>query len=310
MKHFIKKDEDGSRLDILCTALNSDKKRSYIKKLIDSGYIKVNGMVRKAGYLVHENEVVEIKFPTIKKLDMKPSGRRLNVVYEDADIIVIDKPPNMVVHAGAGMSHADDSLVNALMGHCKDLQAINDTIRPGIVHRLDKDTSGLIVVAKNEKSNRYLLDSFKNRSVKKTYMALVCGHIKPASGIIDSPIGRSRKDRKKMSVTADNSSREAITNYSVMEYINGYSLLSVSPKTGRTHQIRVHLSAIGFPIAGDDAYGNKKLNNQLKKRCNLMRQFLHASELEFVHPVTQKNMNFKSNLPDDLERTMAELRGN
>jgi 23S rRNA pseudouridine1911/1915/1917 synthase len=305
-KYLVTESDEGKRLDVYLTQF-SEKNRSYIKKLIDEGHVTVNENIVKAGYALNIDDVVQIVYPEIKRIGLKPVDLKLDIVYEDKDLIAVNKPPFMAVHAGVGESHREDSLVNGLLFHCKDLSSINDKIRPGIVHRLDKNTSGLMVAAKNQMSNEGMLKVFKERKIKKTYLALIVGHLIPTNGTIDSPIGRDSSNRKKMAVVI-NGGKEAVTKYRVIEYIDEYSLLEVQPLTGRTHQIRVHMAAIGHPIVGDVDYGYKKVNFKMNKLCGLKRQFLHAKQLEFDHPITGQHLNLEADLSPDLKETLDKLK--
>jgi 23S rRNA pseudouridine1911/1915/1917 synthase len=303
----VSEEEAVLRLDILTSNIIK-RNRSYVKKLFDNGKVLLNGKQVKTGYKPAVNDLIEITIPEVKDLDLVPNEVDLEIVYEDKDIVVVNKPPFMAVHPGLGGAHEKDSLVNALLHHCRDLTGINDTLRPGIVHRLDKNTSGLIVVAKNQNSNEEMVNMFKSRSIKKQYIALVSGNLRPKSAMIDSPIGRSRGDRKKMSVVDENKGKEAKTKFVVKEYLGDYSLVDVYPLTGRTHQIRVHLASIGFPIVGDELYGNYKVNKNIDKISGLKRQFLHAYKLEFDHPVTKKHLCLEAPLTADLVETLKVLR--
>lgn len=279
----------GKRIDSFIPMVQEDISRSMVQKLIEQKNIKVNGKETKHSYKLKLNDEIEIFVPEAKEINLKAQDIPLNVIYEDNDIIVINKPKGMVVHPANG--NPDGTLVNAVMNKCKDsLSGIGGEIRPGIVHRLDKDTSGAIIVAKNDKAHIALSEQLKNHEVKKTYLALVRGIIKENEATINMPIARSKKDRKKMDVDKDG--KEAITHFKVLgRYKNKYTLLQINLETGRTHQIRVHMNYIGYPVVNDPVYGRRKLINN-------DGQCLHAKTLGFVHPTTGKYMEFTSELPD------------
>ncbi len=302
----------GLRLDKALTHFFPDKTRSYFQTLLDSGAIFLYGKPARASMKLKSGDRIEVRFPDMKELTLEPRDIPLKVVYEDKNILVIDKPPGLVVHPGTHGSHTDDSLVNAILHHCKGtLGGIHGTLRPGIVHRLDKDTSGLLVVAKNDHAQRFLMDQFLQKTVVKVYYALVCGRLEPAQGTIDAPIGRSLQDRKKMAVIQGKSSREALTKYEVVRYLGDFTLVRVYLLTGRTHQIRVHFAAIGFPLVGDQTYGRTKVNHRFTEHYGLQRQFLHAAYLSFVLPAEskqkQKKGEFESPLPSDLQLVLDAL---
>ncbi len=310
----------GVRLDKVLTHYFSEHTRSYFQHLLESGSVKVNGKSVKASYTVKSGDKVEVSFPTPKELLVEPKNIPLDIVYEDPNILVINKPAGLVVHPGTHGSHSDDSLVNAILYHCKTLKdtskgslsGINGVVRPGIVHRLDKDTSGLLVVAKNDAAQQFMMEQFQEKTVQKVYYALVVGHLEPEQGTIDAPIGRSLHDRKKMAVVQGKTSKEAVTKYEVVRYYGDYSYVKVHLLTGRTHQIRVHFAAIGFPLVGDRTYGRAKTNHSFEKHYGLQRQFLHATELSFMIPPAGRNKRskkgeFESPLPLDLQRVLDGL---
>ena len=286
------------RLDIFLTEIQTDISRSYIKKLIETGRVTVNGDPAKAHYKLKEDDRVEVEVPDPEPLDIKPEPIPLSIVYEDSDLIVIDKPPGMVVHPAPG--HSSGTLVNALLHHCKDLAGIGGVERPGIVHRLDKDTSGLIVAAKTEVCMQSLTRQFKERDIHKVYLALAKGTFESKTGTIDVAIGRHKTHRKKMS-THTSAGREAQTRYEVIRQLNGFAHVRMFPKTGRTHQLRVHLASIGHPILGDLLYGGT-LGPGLPK---IARQALHAHQLKLTHPVTGDSLQFESPLPSDMETLLS-----
>ena len=286
------------RLDIFLTEVQSDITRSYIKKLIESGRVTVNGAAAKAHYKLKEGDRVDVEVPDPEPLEVKPEPIPLNVVHEDSDLIVIDKPPGMVVHPAPG--HSGGTLVNALLHHCHDLAGIGGVERPGIVHRLDKDTSGLIVAAKTETCMQSLTRQFKERDIKKVYLAMAKGTFESKTGTIDVAIGRHKTHRKKMS-THTSAGKEAQTRYEVIQQLDGFAYVRLFPKTGRTHQLRVHLASIGHPILGDLLYGGT-LGPKLPQ---ITRQALHAHRLELTHPATGNLLQFESALPSDMETLLA-----
>lgn len=289
----------GKRIDSFIPMVQEDISRSMVQKLIEQKNIKVNGKETKHSYKLKLNDEIEIFVPEAKEINLKAQDIPLNVIYEDNDIIVINKPKGMVVHPANG--NPDGTLVNAVMNKCKDsLSGIGGEIRPGIVHRLDKDTSGAIIVAKNDKVHVALSEQLKNHEVKKTYLALVRGIIKENEATINMPIARSKKDRKKMDVDKDG--KEAITHFKVLgRYKNKYTLLQINLETGRTHQIRVHLSHIGYPIIGDEVYSNGKNEWKVSGQC------LHAWKLEFIHPITGEKISLEAEIPEYLKNIIKEL---
>lgn len=295
----INKENVGKRIDSFIPIVQKDISRSMVQKLIEQNDIKVNGKKTKHSYKLKLNDEIEIIIPEAKEIDLKAQDIPLDVIYEDNDIIVINKTKGMVVHPANG--NPDGTLVNAVMNLCKDsLSGIGGEIRPGIVHRLDKDTSGAIIVAKNDKAHIALSEQLKNHEIKKTYLALVRGIIKENEATINMPIARSKKDRKKMDVDKDG--KEAITHFKVLErYKNKYTLLQINLETGRTHQIRVHLSHIGYPIIGDEVYSNGK------NEWNVSGQCLHAWRLEFKHPITGKKISLEAEIPEYLKNIIKEL---
>ena len=296
----INEENVGTRIDALIPMLETDISRSAVQRLIEEQNIKVNGKEIKHSYKMKKDDEIEITIPDAKEIDLKAQDIPLDVIYEDNDIIVINKPKGMVVHPANG--NPDGTLVNAIMKICKEsLSGIGGEIRPGIVHRLDKDTSGAIIVAKNDKAHINLSEQIKNHEVKKTYLALVRGIIKENEATINMPIARSKKDRKKMDVDKDG--KEAITHFKVLgRFKNKYTLLQINLETGRTHQIRVHLSHIGYPIIGDEVYSNGKNEWNVKGQC------LHAWKLEFLHPTTGKKISLEAEIPEYLKNIIKELK--
>lgn len=287
------------RLDKVIAIVDGNLSRTAIQRLLEEGYILVNGKNQKASYKVQFEDKITIEEVEPKVIDLKPQEIPIEVIYEDKDILVVNKPKGMVVHPANG--NPDGTLVNAIMAICKDsLSGIGGEIRPGIVHRIDKDTSGLLVVAKNDKSHINLSEQIKNREVNKIYIALVRGFVKENEATINMPIGRSTKDRKKMAVTR--SGKEAITHFKVIERFDGFTLLEIKIDTGRTHQIRVHMAEIGYPIVGDSVYSNGK------NPFGVEGQMLHAKRLQFVHPITEKKMEFEADLPEYFKEVLEKLK--
>jgi 23S rRNA pseudouridine1911/1915/1917 synthase len=287
--------EPGERLDkYICQQL-PELSRSRVQRLIADGHITVNSQPAKPGLRLNTGDRIKVTILPTPPQKLVPEAIPLNIIYEDEDLLVVDKPDGLTVHPAPG--HASHTLVNALLSHFPHLADVGDRLRPGIVHRLDKDTSGLMLVAKNAKAQDNLAGQFKSHSVTKAYIVLVRGHLTPKEGIIEANIGRALRHRQKMAVVEGG--REARTEYKVIKYIGDYSLLEVRPQTGRTHQIRVHLAAIGFPVVGDKVYG--------VKAPFLSRQFLHASLLGFRLPSTGEYLEFKSELPADLEQALEDI---
>lgn len=299
MKQYkINEETKNIRLDKILSRLDDDLSRTMIQKLLEDKKILVNGKVEKASYKTKVGDILEVEEIEAKEIELKAQDIPLDVIYEDDDIIVINKAKGMVVHPANG--NPDGTLVNAVMNICKDsLSGIGGEIRPGIVHRLDKDTSGLIIVAKNDKAHINLSEQIKNREITKKYVALVRGVIKENHATIDMPIGRSSKDRKKMAVRKDG--KNAVTHFEVIKRYNGYTLLDIKIDTGRTHQIRVHLAEIGYPVVGDEVYSNGK------NPFGVKGQMLHAKSLEFKHPITGKNMKLEAPIPEYFEEVLKKL---
>lgn len=299
MNKLIIVDEDTTkkRIDAYLSE-NEEYSRMAIQRLINDGKIIVNGKKIKASYKVQNGDKIKIEEEKPKEIELKAQNIPLEVLYEDNDIIVVNKPKGMVVHPANG--NPDGTLVNAIMAICKDsLSGIGGEIRPGIVHRLDKNTSGAIIIAKNDKAHIALSNQLKNHEIKKTYFALVRGIVKESNATINMPIARSKNDRKKMAV--DKNGKEAITHFKVLERFDDCTLLEVNIETGRTHQIRVHLSHIGYPIIGDDVYSNGK------NRWNVKGQCLHAKSLDFKHPITGKLIHIEAPLPKYFTDILKEL---
>ena len=297
-KYVIDEKMKNIRLDKAVALLNQELSRSMIQKLLEEEKIKVNGKIEKPSYKTKIGDQIQQEEIIPKEIELKAQEIPLDIIYEDNDMIVVNKPKGMVVHPGNG--NPDGTLVNAVMNLCKDsLSGIGGQIRPGIVHRLDKDTSGLIIVAKNDQAHIHLSNQIKNREVTKKYIALVRGVVKENYATIDMPIGRSTKDRKKMAVRKDG--KMAITHFNVIKRYKGYTLLDIKIDTGRTHQIRVHLAEIGYPIVGDEVYSNGKNPFHVKG------QMLHAKSLEFKHPITGKELKLEAPLPEYFQEVLNEL---
>ena len=295
--HELIADSEGERLDKYIAFKLPSFSRSYIQKLIDEGRVTVNNRIEKASFKVGVGDAIVIHVPYGDATALKPEAIPLNILYEDDDLMVVDKPAGLTVHPAPG--HSEHTMVNALLAHFPELpDSGGDRLRPGIVHRLDKDTSGLVLVAKNRAALANLSQQFKSHSITKIYLTLVKGHIAPETGLIDAPLGRDPRNRKKIAIVG--AGREARTGYRVIKYYSsGYSFLEINLETGRTHQIRVHLAAIGFPVAGDVTYG--------VELPFLSRQFLHAHRIGFHLPSTGKYVEFTSELPPDLRQALEKI---
>ncbi|WP_027340316.1 RluA family pseudouridine synthase [Halonatronum saccharophilum] len=298
-RNFIIEELDKNfRIDKFLSKENEDLSRSYLQELIDSDKVKVNSKPVKKSYKLSVGDEVEVNLPKVEELELLAEDIPLDIIYEDNDIVVINKQPNLVVHPAPG--HESGTLVNALLYHCDNLSGINGVIRPGIVHRLDKDTSGAIVVAKNDKAHLSLSEQFKERDTKKVYKAIVEGRVKYKKGKIDAAIGRDLRDRKKMAVTNKNS-KKAISRFEVLEKYEKHSLVRVTLETGRTHQIRLHMDYMGHPVVGDELYGYSKAT------VDVSRQMLHAYILGFYHPSSGEWVEFEAPLLDDMEEMIKRL---
>ena len=276
------------------------KQNGHVHKSVtglSEGVLTVNGEIVKPKYKVRTGDVIEITVPEVEELEIIAEDLNLEIIYEDADVLVVNKPRGMVVHPAPG--HATGTLVNGLMHHCTDLSGINGVMRPGIVHRIDKDTSGLLMVAKNDVAHECLVNQLVAKTVTRKYTALVHGHIAHDKGTIDAPIGRDTKDRQKQAVV--DSGKHAVTHFQVIERFGDYTLVECRLETGRTHQIRVHMNYIGFPLAGDPKYGPRKT-------IDFGGQVLHAGVLGFTHPVTGEYLEFSTPLPEDFQQLLASLR--
>lgn len=299
-KILLKVDEDNinKRLDLFISENLDGKSRSYVQGLIEDEKVKVNEKIKKSNYKLKLEDVINIEVPQPRELEIEAEDISLDIVYEDSDVIIVNKAKDMVVHPAPG--NYNGTLVNALLYHCKDLSGINGVARPGIVHRIDKDTSGILVIAKNDNAHNRLAEQFKDHSITRTYYALVEGVIKTDSGVIDAPIGRHPVERIKMAVVKNG--KHAVTHYEVIERFKGYTLVKCNLETGRTHQIRVHMSHIGHPLLGDEVYGFKK------QKFKLQGQALHAKDLGFIHPTKGEYVEFSSQLPQYFEKLLENLR--
>ncbi|MDT2673613.1 RluA family pseudouridine synthase [Enterococcus dongliensis] len=290
------KDETG-RIDKVLNDRLAEYSRSQLQQWIKDGHVSIDGKPIKANYKVHNGEKIIITIPEPEVLDLVPENLDLTIVYEDEDVVVVNKPQGMVVHPSAG--HPNGTLVNGLLYQIKNLSTINDVVRPGIVHRIDKDTSGLLMVAKNDHAHEVLAKQLKDKTSLRKYIALVHGEIPHEKGRIEAPIGRSKVNRKMQAVTEEGKS--AVTHFEVLQRFEGYTLIELQLETGRTHQIRVHMQYIGYPVAGDPLYGPKKT---LKGNG----QFLHAKLLGFEHPTTGEMMVFEAPLPEIFKKTLKQLK--
>ena len=297
MKRYIV-NENGKRLDAYIAGQDEEITRTSAQRLIEQGLILVNGKKQKVSYKVSSGDVITVEEVEAQEIELKAQDIPIEIIYEDEDIIVVNKEKGIVVHPGNG--NPDGTLANAVMEKCQGtLSGIGGKIRPGIVHRIDKDTSGLVIIAKNDKAHINLSEQIQAREVKKTYIALVRGLVKENEATINMPIGRSTKDRKKMAVTKNG--KEAITHFKVIKRYAGYTLLELIIETGRTHQIRVHLSQIGYPIVGDTVYSNGK------NPFNVEGQMLHAAKLKFKHPVNEEEIEVQAPLPEYFKNVLEEL---
>ena len=292
-------DKDYGRADVCVCEASEGKTRSFVKKLFDGGQVLVNGKIAKPAQSIKTGESVEINYPEAVHYTAKPEDIPIEIIYEDEDLAVVNKPQGMTVHLGNG--NIDGTLVNALLFKLDKLSGINGVIRPGIVHRIDKDTSGLLVVAKNDKAHLSLSKQIEEKTCKRTYLALLEGNLKTDKGTVTTYIGRSPHDRVKMAVVEPDKGKIAVTDYFVEKRFDGYTLCRFDLKTGRTHQIRVHTKYLGHPIVGDKVYGIKK------QRFKLNGQLLHAFRLSFIHPTTLKELTFEAPLPDYFKEILNKL---
>ncbi len=296
----VEPEDVGQRLDLFISNTCDDLSRSAAQNLLDKGMVKVNGAPKAKNYKLRNGDVIEVELPQSVEYDAVPEEMPLDIVYEDDHLLVVNKPKDMVVHPAPG--NPNGTLVNGILYHCGGtLSGINGVIRPGIVHRIDKDTSGLLVVAKDDKTHVGLSAQLQDHTMERQYHAVVYGNVKQEQGRVEAPIGRHPIDRKKMCVTTRNS-REAATNYEVIARYNGFTYVSLRLETGRTHQIRVHMAQIGHPVAGDSVYGPAKVLTALRGQC------LHAKTLGFVHPITGEQMQFSSDLPQYFKDFLEKLK--
>ena len=293
-------EEKGQRLDVFVVERFPELSRSHVQKLIEQGNVLVDGSVRKANYKLRGGEAVQVTVPQAEPISVEPEDIPLDILYEDKDIIVVNKARGMVVHPASGVYSG--TLVNALLYHCQDLSGINGEIRPGIVHRLDKDTSGVMVCAKNDTAHLDLAEQIRTKTAHRTYWAIVHGNIKEEAGIIKGDIGRHPTDRKKMAIVRENG-KPAVTHFKVLERFGEYTLVECQLETGRTHQIRVHMTSIGHPLINDPKYGPKK-----SSPFAINGQALHSLQLTLTHPVTKEEMTFTAPLPTDMEKILTGLR--
>ncbi len=308
IKHTVTEEEDGLRLD-LCIGLFSDElSRSAAAKLIEDGHVLLNGRPAKKKALLAEDDIIEIDIPKLRESEALPEDIPLDIVYEDSDVIVINKPKGMVVHPAAG--NYTGTLVNALLFRCKEsLSGIGGVLRPGIVHRIDKDTSGLLVVAKNDTAHRILAEELKHHGVEREYHALANGGFREAHGTVDLPIGRHPADRKRMAVLrGSENAKDAVTHYEVLADFGKVTYLKLKLETGRTHQIRVHMSHLGHPLLGDTVYGGGNTPFEKHHAPLLSGQALHAKRLSFTHPSTKERMTFECPLPNEFEKIVEILK--
>ncbi|WP_297569167.1 RluA family pseudouridine synthase [uncultured Anaerovibrio sp.] len=294
----------NERLDVFLTRMRPDFSRAHIQRLIAEGCVLVGGVLRKGNFRLKLEDEVSLEVPDAKNVEILPENIPLDILYEDNDIIVINKARGMVVHPAAGISSG--TLVNALLYHCRDLSGINGEIRPGIVHRLDKDTSGVMVAAKNDKAHISLAKQIQDKTAHRTYIAIVWNNIKEEAGIIRGDIGRHPTDRKKMAIVQDNG-KPAVTHFKVLERFGDCTLVECRLETGRTHQIRVHMTHIGHPLVGDPKYGAAR-HGKIKGNFAIQGQALHSVSLELTHPTTGERMKFTSPIPDDMEKILNKLR--
>jgi 23S rRNA pseudouridine1911/1915/1917 synthase len=299
MEHIIHEDQKNDRIDKAISSINEEWSRSQVQQWIKEGHVLVNGLKVKTNYKCSVNDQVEIIIPEPEELDVVAEEMNLDIYFEDSDVLVVNKPKGMVVHPAPG--HSSGTLVNGLMAHCKDLSGINGVLRPGIVHRIDKDTSGLLMVAKSDLAHESLVNQLVAKTVTRKYKAIVHGHIPHDYGTIDAPLGRDTRDRQSMTVV-DNG-KHAVTHFHVIERFKDFTYVECQLETGRTHQIRVHMKYIGFPLVGDPKYGPRKT-------LDINGQALHAGLLGFNHPRTNEYLEFEAPLPTEFEELLENLRNN
>ncbi len=310
MHHYTVSPEDsGKRLDQYIAVVKPDLTRNFIQKMIKDGNVFVNNKkITKTSTKVKEEDKLLVMFPALKEVGIEAEDIPLDILFEDDDIIVLNKAPGMVMHPTDHGAHVSGTIVNAVLHHAKDsLSGINGEKRPGIVHRLDKFTSGAVIIAKNDKAHSHVAKQIEARTVTKKYTTLLKGHLQPKEGSIEAPLLVAH-GAQEVKVSNSQKAKYALTHYEVQEYVGDYSLVEVTIVTGRTHQIRVHFNSIGHPVCGDETYGNDKVNAALKEK-GLNRQFLHAAYLEFKHPTTEKTIKIKAPLPKDLKDVVKALKG-
>lgn len=289
------------RLDKYLSEVSEEYTRSFLQKQIKAGCITVDGKSVKASYMLQDGDQIEMDVPEPAEAGIEPREMDLDILYEDGDLLIVNKPKGLVVHPAPG--HSDDTLVNGLMAYCKDdLSGIGGVARPGIVHRIDKDTSGSLLICKNDKAHQALAAQLKRHDIKRVYIGLVAGHLRDDEGTIEGAIGRSLKDRKKMAITPEDKGKRAVTHYRVLERFSDCSLVEFELETGRTHQIRVHMASVHHPLVGDELYGHAK------NRFGIQGQALHAKTLGFTHPTTGEWIQVDAPLPDYLENALRRLR--
>ncbi|NMD69432.1 RluA family pseudouridine synthase [Bacillus sp. DNRA2] len=299
LTYTVSEEQKNDRIDKVISGLNPEWSRTQVQQWIKDGHVLVNGAGVKTNYKCHIADELTINIPEPENLDVEAEEMDLDIYYEDSDVLVVNKPKGMVVHPAPG--HLSGTLVNGLMAHCKDLSGINGVLRPGIVHRIDKDTSGLLMVAKNDMAHESLVNQLVNKTVVRKYMAIVHGNIPHDYGTVDAPVGRDPKDRQSMTVV-DNG-KNAVTHFQVIERLGEYTLIECQLETGRTHQIRVHMKYIGYPLVGDPKYGPKKT-------LDINGQALHAGILGFEHPRTNEFLQFEAPLPSEFVSLLEQLRNN
>lgn len=296
---FVDEEDDESRLDAYLALELNEVSRTYVQRLIKDGLVLVNGLIKKPRYIVKEGDYIQVQIPKPKTLEILAEDIPIEIIYEDEDIVIVNKPRGMVVHPAPG--NYTNTLVNALLFHIDNLSSINGIIRPGIVHRLDKDTSGLLIIAKNDNSHKFLSNKLKDRDILREYIAITHGEFTNEEGRINAPIGRDPRNRKKMAINEKNG-KVAITDYKVLQRFTGYSLVQANLITGRTHQIRVHFAHLKHPILGDIVYSNRKEDSKYGG------QFLHAKKIGFIHPMTAEYMEFETEMPDMFKEFINRIK--
>lgn len=298
-------EQEGERLDKYLSLVYPTQSRTFFQKLIREEQVSVNGKPQKPKYVVTDQDIIDVRIPDAKDMMIVPENIPLDILYEDDDVLIVNKPKGMVVHPSAG--HESGTLVNAVMFHCRDsLSGINGEIRPGIVHRIDMDTTGSLIVCKNDESHVKIAEQIKNHSCNRIYEGIVCGNVKSEEGVVEGAIGRHPVDRKKMAINEKNG-KPAVTHYKVLEHFDGYTYMQFQLETGRTHQIRVHMASIGHPLLGDALYSSYLAGKSPYK--HLQGQTLHAKQIGFIHPSTGVYMEFCAPLPEYFEKLLSGMRG-